>query len=413
MEEDPEIGATFFDDVSFELISWDTLTFKMSTIQIDSIATSSAERLLVGQYNHETLGQLEAKSYVQLSPLDVEDNSLPDDAVFQQMTFTLFYDRYSYGDTTQLMEIELFKVAEEIELDDDDFLYNFSSFDLALEADGTLNSIGTASLYPRPYTKDSIEIEVDQVFSQSLFDLLVADDVDRDVFLEFLEGIQVSATSSHAIVGFLPELGFNLYYLDKSVIPTIERVIKFQPGTSDIIFNNIASDRTDTSLSELTSDDLASSVSNNQSFIQAGMGLALKIELPYIKQILASDEELLIDDVLLELNFDNKIPEEQSMVTSGLVCYQINSKNEITKVIDSYPTLSLDLEYDQNRKFIFDITEFVSEQIDINTPDNDNALLFLFSQEQFYSTLHHLVINDANSESNKSSINLNVINIKK
>lgn len=411
MQDDPEIGSDFFDDVSFEIVTWDTLTVEMSTVLIDSIRTSNPARLLVGQAKHTELDLVEAESYFQLRPtLDFSDDEL-ENTKFQSAFLTLHYDRYYCGDTTEFVDLHLYELAEPIELDDESMLYNNSSFEVVGDSDGMPIAIGTFTYSPRPNAQDSIEIPLGDEFARKLFDYLKSDAYEWEDFDEFLPGLKINTSQVGAIIGFKTTPVLRIEYLDQSESPAVERSLSIESGTGEIRFNHLASANLEDMFMDETA-ELSTELTDQKALIQSGLGLALKVELPYLQNILSADEAPVFDEVNLELVFENEIPEEAHMLASGLTLSRIDHHNDILFEYEESSELMLDIEYGEDRKFVLDITDFVEEQLDIDMPDNEHALLIQFPQEYFLGTVNHLIVSDQNRHTESSKIILNVLNIK-
>lgn len=97
------IGEDFL-DVDTHVIVTDTVSVLASTIQLDSVSTTNASRLLIGALQDAEFGNLKAQTYFNLlaSSYDIDN-----DATYDSIGVILYYDRYYYGDTTK---IQTFKV---------------------------------------------------------------------------------------------------------------------------------------------------------------------------------------------------------------------------------------------------------------------------------------------------------------
>lgn len=412
MQEDPEIGSDFFNEVSFEIVSWDTLTVDMYTIHIDSVETNSPARLLAGEVEHNELGLIEAEAYFQLSPdLEYSVDDLKD-GEFQDAFLTLYYDRYYYGDTTALMQLEVYELAEEMELDDELKLYNHSTFEIKSDLTNQAISLGSYTFSPRPYAQDSVEIPLEDTFAKALFEVLKEDQIATGDFLDLLHGLKIRSLTTGAIIGFQPALALKLNYLDKSESVSVERTLYLTSSTTAIQFNHIEAEGIDGVFPDSEEEKLSSELTNNLAYVQSGLGLAIRVEMPYLKHLLSADETPLIDEVKLELVFENEIPEEVYMLTSGLTLRKVDHNNQVIFEYDEVAELVLDIEYDEERKFVLDVSEFVIEQLSIGTQDNHDALLIQFPEEYALSTLNHLIVSDQEKSNESSKIILNVLNIK-
>lgn len=410
-DSETEIGSDFFDDVSFEVLSWDTLTLKMSTVQLDSIVTSDAARLLVGIADHDQAGRLTAETYFQVGNETYTNFPSGADFSFTHASLILHYDGYSFGDTTQYMEIEVHELAEDLELDDDDQLYNFSSFTIKTESENTPFLLGTHTFRPEPYTGDSIEIDLDLTRGRELFDFLGEDEVLIDDFKEFFKGVHISSSTEGCILGFGLSAELRLYYNDYADEDPEEQYLGFELGTSDYYFNHLSADRSATTLASLSGEEISSDDAGDRVFVQSGLGLAIRIDIPYIRDILARDDELLINNVELELAVGNELPEELSML-QNLAINRVDDHMDLLRSYEMPISLDVNSEYGYDRKYTLDITDFIEEQIANNVELNEDGLLLRFEDESFRSSVDHLILWDQHGGDENSKIKLNVIRIK-
>ncbi|UXP33813.1 DUF4270 domain-containing protein [Reichenbachiella agarivorans] len=409
---DPEIGSDFFDEVSFELVTWDTLTMEMSTVQLDSVITNAPVRLLVGEAVQEDLGEMSAETYFQLGGDVLTDFPTGSRFDYSRVTMTLYFDDYYYGDTTKLMTLEVQELSEDLELDEDGYLYNSSSFGTKTDFSGQPIIYGTTSFYPKPTQKDSIEIDLLTERGLEIFNFLADGEIAASDFKDYLKGFKIVSKDAHCILGFTISPSLKIYYDDRSDEDSEEQTLEFNTSVDDIYFNHLVASTYNEAFLTLDSEDrLSSELTNNQSYVQSGIGRAVRIDLPHIRNILSGDDELLLDKVELVLMIENEIPEETYML-QNLSVYRVDKNNDFLAVYDLPYTLSVDSEYGYGRSYTIDITDFVEEQIALNTVINEDGILLRFETEQFFGTLDHLILADQHSDKEKSIIKLNVVKIK-
>lgn len=404
MQEDPEIGSEFFSEVSFEIISWDTLSVKMFTVALDSVPANSGTRLLIGQVNHQDLDTIISESYFQLGP-DLDYSFVGDHIEFDEAHLVLSYDGYYYGDTLSTLELEVREVAEEMELDDDFKIYSSDSYAVKPEV------IGSYEFEPRPSSPDSIDISLKESFSSKLFEYLYNEQVSVEDFLDFLYGLKISSASGEAVVGFTPTAQLRIKYLDKSESPSVERELNITIQTDHIQFNQITGVKSDELFGGLDEEVVLSSYSENKTYVQSGTGLATRLEFPYLENLLSADEVPVIDEVRLELVFENNIPTEVSMLDGTLTLSKVDKNNEVLWIYSTVPELVVDFEFKEDRKIVIDIKDFVQEQLSINTPENSDALLIKFSDGIYQSSVDHLILSDQDGDRNTKII-INELKIK-
>ncbi len=273
-----------FSDLTTRVILIDTLQIEASTFKFDSIITSNTTRVLVGSYTDPVFGKTTSDSYLELIPTD-GDFDLRDDAVYDSIALIMKYDRYFYNDTIPQQRFTVYEVTDNIKTDNDSF-YNTTTFET------NENPIGDIVFEARPTKGDSLHISIDQAYGQLLFDRLNDNTInDIDDFLNRYNGIQIRPDAQNtAVLGFSPSplnTYLRLYYTVPDEIEDQEYEKDFSINNTKL-FNHIESDRTGTIFQNLNSqenDALPSVASDNKSYIQAGTGIALKVEIPHIKNL--------------------------------------------------------------------------------------------------------------------------------
>lgn len=97
----------------------DTVTVDMSTINFDSLVTSSQNRILVGSYDDAVFGKVKSDSYFQLTSETYTLNSGGSDTettnyVFDSIAMILKYDNYYYGDTTTVQTFDIHRLTQKV-----------------------------------------------------------------------------------------------------------------------------------------------------------------------------------------------------------------------------------------------------------------------------------------------------------
>ncbi len=405
-----EVGTDFFDEVSFQLESWDSLTMELSTVQFDSVITNYPDRLLIGSYDQEIIGLVNSESYITFGNDGFELLANHNSKKYERATVTLYYDGYSIGDTLMSQKLEVYALLDEIDTDDDGNLYSFSSFEKELDDLGVVIPLGEIEFVPRPISGDSVEIKLIDEFGISVFERFETN-VTSSEFLDLLKGLVITSKESNAIVGFTGQPSLNIYYREYSDEDTGEQLMRFYPNDQSYLSNHIVCDRSSTNLSSLTVDQsLDSKDTEGVVFAQGGLGLGIRIDMPYLKDLLERDEELLIEEVYVELSIKNEIPEDIGSLISGATLYKVDKNNNVLYIYETIPEWYLDLEYvGATNYFKIDVTAFVKEQLTVNSTDNEEALLLSLPTERYQHSLDQIMIGD---QANGSEIKLNIIKIK-
>ncbi len=369
-----EIGADFFSDGVLDYSYSDTSSVKLSTIAFDRLQTSNTSRILMGTHMDEKLGRITASSFFQLAPASAIDLQ-GKDITYDYLALNLSYDKYSYYDTTSSLTLRVCRVLEKMELEDDGFLYSNNTFAIAGEP------LGELTFLPRPHKKDSIEIKLSNILGEELFQKAINGNVDLSSasnFLKYFHGLAVisDTTSSSCLVGFSKTPQLRLYYTDRSTTPVTKKYASFSASSVGVIFSRINVNRQQSSLSNLLSeeDKLPSSATDDESYLQAGGALALRVDMPYLRE-LKQASNFYIQQAILEIYVVKKSHDEFTPLPTSLTVYKIDKNNSLSDQFVNTPTLMEDIDLKRDTRYVLDVTSFVNEQMELQT-QNENGLAF-------------------------------------
>jgi hypothetical protein len=394
------IGNNFISSQT-HIVVLDSLSVKLSTFLIDSFPSNSPGNLLVGSYADEYFGEVSSTSYFQLS-IPANEN-IDEDAIFDSLTLVLNYNGLSYGDTTKERTISVHEVLDEIKETDDVYIYNTSKF----KTDET--PLGSLKFTPEPNKDDMLEIRLDDEWGKTLMQMMKdeADEISTaDEFLDYFKGIAlVPGNEDASLLGFesVDSLINMVLYTHLIGQTRTETRYKFPMYSSTSCFNNIESDRTGTSIENLSTQkiNIPSSETGYKSYIQAGTAIVTRLDftgLDIITQIESSNVFYKAELILRPYPLSDKqidFPEEIMLYTTdkyNRLISSIQNNNDETLIADFY----FDEVYRQDIHYTFDITDFIGDELSDGYFNTENGLIITFPSEAFQSTGERLVF-DARS----------------
>lgn len=393
------VGEDFL-NLDSKLVVLDTLTLKTATIQLDSVITSSTNRILVGGLKDSEFGDLKTQSYFSLVP---NSYIIDTKATYDSIALILRYDNYYYGDTLQTQIYKIHEITDKFEPKDKDQTQFYNTSTLAFNED----ILGEQSFTPYPFKKDSINITLKRSFGENLFNNFQNKTVENyDDLEKIFKGITILPDNNNNSV-----LGFNysssvvrLYYkLDEGLDSDYDKYIDFNIQQ---IFNNISSNKTNTLLNPITDSEyiLPSSKTNNQMYIQAGTSLNMRVEVPYVRDLtsLESDNGGTVINATLKMYLNPNSYNENISPIESLAVFIIDNKNRFISQYTGpegspiYATLSsYDEELGYDNYYSIDITSFIQE-VQTSTYLTEYALLFQLPNNN--QTVDKLLIYDSESE---------------
>lgn len=407
------VGSDYL-SVSNKVVLIDTLTVDVSTINLDSLITSSQNRILVGNYDDIYFGKIKSESYFQLSSTgytlntDYSDTDAPT-YVFDSIRMILRPDKYYYGDTTKLQTISIHRLLEKVKPndDDDDYFYNGSSLKYDSE------SLGSISFKPKPLSKDTVVVSIKDLFGETLFQKIKKREITNfDEFTEYFKGLVIKSTSngSFSVVGFNTSSVLRLYY-SKYLGDAEESFFKdFNILDAAKQFNNITLDRSGTSIKELP--DFTSSLSSlktgNKAYIQSGTGIACRIDFPNIKQLkYLSENGAIVDAQLIVKPINNTYSDAYPLVDS-LRIFVADKLNRITGTLSNgestYAVLNKQKdEFNEDVGYSVSIGSFLQNEM---IKKSDSKLSLILTLPNISKSVNRLLVGDQKNGSNKIQLKI-------
>ncbi len=328
--------------------------------------------MLVGTHRDERLGQITAIPYFQVhssGEINFEDQNF----VYDHLSMVLPLDHYSYYDTLLPLTLNVHRVTEDI-ITENGYLDNSTSFQIENK------SIGSITLKPRP-NYDSIEIKLSDVLGYEIFQKAMSGSevLTTANFSKYIRGFAVvpDTSISSCVVGLNPDASLRLHYLDKTTTPIVKKYLAFNiQSSSPLFFTNITCNRKNTSLEIMPSpkERLSAKQTNGIAYIQAGAGLSLRVDLPYLRTLKQIDN-FYIGRALLEIYPVRKSFTLSTRLPQQLKVFKANKRNVIYEEIETVASLIEDIELGRDTYYRFDATEFVKAQMELPTT-NENALIF-------------------------------------
>ena len=326
-EDSSQIGEDFT-GVDTRVYFIDTLTVETSTFQFDSLIVTDRPRLLIGSYNDPYFGRTTSNVY---SKLGVSTYDIDHEAIYDSIKLILRYDQYFYNDTIPTQEFKVFEVTEDIEPDDDDEqYYNLTDFEY------NPTPIGTQQFQPKPNKVDSLNIDIDDAWGETLFEKIRDNDINNiDEFLREYKGILISPSDNNtAVLGFDKSSVLRLYY-------SIDNEIEFLNQTADFGFSQLdtysqtISDKTGTHFETLTDQEISipSTSTDNYCFIQSGTGIATKIDIPNIKSLDNIPGDGAIINAQLKISLKREASPEYFPTQDNLQVFIIDNKSNVISTL--------------------------------------------------------------------------------
>lgn len=400
-----------------------------STLLMDALPTAGKGSLLIGGFDDEALGVNKFSSFFKLGVPNIGDE-LPSDIRFDSVRLTLYYTGYALGDTCKALSFNVHRVTEEIEpvllsdaLESDEYpvfgasetLYAYQTFSKDPEV------LGNARLLPRSHRAgDSVVVKLNQSLGVELFEMIKNKDsriLNSIDFEEYFHGLTlVAEESSSAVVGLRDSLNLDIYYSYEKQTDGSRVADKFNMQLTDnsYQFNHIVANRNNTKLANLKDarKEISSNLTEQQVFVQAGVGLVTKIKFPEIINEMPSGTNT-INRAELVIQTDQQLT-GQFAAPDTLILLQANAFAVPFSVLTNSAGSNIFAAYRSyaspgvtaKGQYVFDVTDYVSNRLKSNTWNNQQSLFLSLPLQRMMDQAHFLKVSVAGD---KPAIKLNII----
>ncbi|ADV50748.1 hypothetical protein Celal_3484 [Cellulophaga algicola DSM 14237] len=405
------LAGDLFTDSNIRVVLIDTLTVNISTIKFDSIITSAAERILIGQYTDPVFGKVRSANYSGFLP-----NSYYIDTEAEYDSIVLFakYDTYYYNDTTKTNTIKIKRLSDNFDPDENNVFYNNST----VAYDDI--DLGIISYIPRPQSSDSLEIKLTDDLGLEFFNQFQNKIVtDNAEFTNEFKGLALlpDTEDDGSVIGFSKsssDFYMRLYYSTAGEIERTQSYTDIILNTSDSpnpFFNNISATDPINYLQTLTNGEvsLSSDDSDDESFIQSGTGIATKIELPYLKTVNNVGGQGTLLKAVLKIKPVAGSYSDYLMLREYLSVYLVDKNNDITSQLyntDASVVSAILNTYNQEYNDVYfeiDLTAYIEGILSTDLNSEESLLLI---PENYTATVDRFILNGTLNSSTKTKLEL-------
>ncbi len=306
-----------------ESILIDTFSIKTSVILDDyKVTTENLTYHSVGGYVDDYFGLLTSSPYFKLE----DNNQLSDDDVIDSAFVEFSYSFFVKGDTTKILDLELYETIQEF-IDDSSYSHT-SSLSLAS------SPISTSSFVPLPTTSNVVSFRVS--------DDWIASYKSRDIQNDF-EGkalcIKAKAGTDASIISFNKST-LNLVIYGKKNDVSFDVSIGLNTAND---FDSFTFDRSSTTISDLkkSGDAVESSSNQDRMLVQSGTGINSKVEISGLRNFLNNNPKVQIDKAEIIFHVDETTtgginavaPEAMKVYEANGNIRSRNSNNELDGLI--------------------------------------------------------------------------------
>ena len=422
------VGENFINDKS-GILMIDTMTIKSSTYKYDSIISNSTDRFLIGCNYNTFSGYKNSNAFMEMA---FDGNILYTTFVFDSICMILNYDTYYYGDTTTAQTFSVHQILEEMETDDDGYLYTTSKF--AYQS----SPLGSKTFKPRPNSSSSLSIRLSDQFGNRLAQM-IKDEKDTItssyLFNKFFNGLVIKSVSDakSAVVSFSmtstesssteittssttgekPEIRL-YYHLSPNPDNLTDLYYSFSMSSDGIYFNQISGDCSGSLIANIenTNNEMSSTLTNKQTIVQAGIQLFTKIDIPYVDNLLMIGQNSAFISASLRLYPVKGTYKNSSDLPSSLYLYNADRLNKLTGQATSpgstdyvYAELNIITDVEEVVYYEADISSFVDTELKEELETN-RSLMIGYGASDAVKNTNHLILGGPKSGTYAPKLNI-------
>jgi hypothetical protein len=397
------IGDEFFGDENFQVSYVDSVSLQMYTVKFDSLPTSGTGRLMVGRGSYDYAGDITAESYFLLLPAsDYSIYDLEDRELFDSVTLVLTPDGYTYGldeDVYRWMVVE--RLSADLAYRSDGQLYNISEQKATL---GDLFELGRKRVRLSQDRLEEIEITLNADFGESLFEKIREKDeiyYSDSEFQQYLNGFRVrfDSTELSPFLGFDTEgVSMRLYYSNPDELPITQKYFEFSIDGAPH-YTRLEQTKVDEAFAALKTleDEVSSDETGHVGLVVGGLGYAIRVDFPSIRNLLLKGDDYLIASAELRL-YPTAKNSEDTPFPERLKAFYVNDYNVTVTEDLTYATLHNDDEFGRDTYYTLDVSTLVENLLE-PLVINQYAILITMDDDYLNTSINSLALGDASLQS--------------
>lgn len=393
---EPQAYSTYIDSCSVALI----------TLKADSVASSGHNLLITGRINELYMGETSATSYLSFNlPTFSEHRKFETTRLtMDSLTFELYYDQDFTGDTTKNMTISLHQLNNALQLPSHGnyYTHHYSTF--------SPDPIVTKTFTPYPSRGHAVSIRMPDFMGQELLELLSQQNTvlsSQETFDNYLGGLALSmpeANNNAALYNYLLNDSsgtLNIYYHFVEDQKESHQIV-IKPNTTTSYFS-LNQDLSASPFAQLkTGYNGINAVETNNEAMCAGLtGAMIRIEFPYLRNLLELGKTGYVDYAQLILRPINNSYSENFKLPENLELYVVDGTNTATDAITTNSgtemqtgSLNVDYEFATNTYYSFEITDFINTELKA-IGINKRSLLLSLPEDTWSKTAKRVVLGNS------------------
>ncbi|GGZ27876.1 hypothetical protein GCM10007049_20920 [Echinicola pacifica] len=335
----------------------------------DSLASNASGSFLLGKHYEPYRGTVQAIPYMEMGLNGVK--SIDEEAVLDSTVLVLFYNNYHY-DTLQGFDIEVYELLEEMEADDDGYIYSFQEYE---HSSSPLHS-STVRVIPH---RDSLTITMPVDFGQRLFEkgkekegLFESNENLWDTFL----GLVLKVNEQSPLVSFTSQSYLGFYYRIPSDLDQGADQVKLMVSGGENHFTHLNIDRnSDYFIDPRPYTNIPMESSGEMMMADQLMGAFMRIEVPNIHELLEISGDYYITSASLRLPIKpNTYDQYLNIPVTSVNVWVGDKKNNYIQSLGTISLNSWDEQFQEKTYYVIPIKSFLDYKLSQGI-NNQDALI--------------------------------------
>ncbi|HET6255068.1 MAG TPA: DUF4270 family protein [Puia sp.] len=305
-EKQPDLGQFGYSNVSdnnsANIVVVDSSTVLLSTVYVDSVASSATTFLQVGTYNDAYMGKVSSQAYLQIRPPANLPALDPQRDFYDSIGMALFFRKSNpyYGDTTIPQTFEVHQVVDtlyQLNEPSQNGWYSNNYLPIGPSLGSTTVSIAPNLPYTSQNAGDTVKIRMDDALGQQLFNMAYnkSDTLDLTTFLNWFKGLCITPGPGPGgcMYGFFDSCLMRVYYRENNNGAAVTKSIDFTLYNRPAQWNYITNDRNGSPITNLVTPTnttqpppaTPSPSTGHASYVDNMLGLTTKMTFPYLSAI--------------------------------------------------------------------------------------------------------------------------------
>ncbi|WPP48215.1 DUF4270 family protein [Catalinimonas niigatensis] len=295
-------------------LSFTELTLPFQLVQRDSVVTTNAERILVGDYRNEDFGLVKATGYINMGISSGAVNNADDDDELDSLVLIVVKD-YFYGDAGSNLQqtIHIHQLSEPF--NDTISYYQDSSLPYDAMYLGALSFTADAE-----EPADTLRVGLSNAVGNDFLEKLKSDAAELDssaLFEDYFKGLALVPSSENSFASGFSRVQMVMYF--SAPADTASKSFSF---TASRIFNGVEIDRSGTAIANINQPQQVGSATDNRFYLQATTGLIPRIDFqPLVEFVESNPDRVLLNRVVLRIGLNDF--NENMAPPAALLGYQL------------------------------------------------------------------------------------------